>query len=381
MKKMPIPEFELNFDNAVTYHYDRFPPVQLDYAKLVHPLARATDAIARFDQMLKNMHNSEILLVPLRNQEAVISSRMEGTVSTMDEILRYEADHEEGTENSATARQEVIETILYGRALKAAVRAIEDGHPMSPWLVKALHARLLSFGRGVSKSPGEFKDEQNYLADKTKRNVRFVPISPEKLQEGIDNLFKYIEGSEHQILIKTAIAHVEFEALHPFKDGNGRIGRMLITLMLWKFGVISAPHFYISGYLEERKDEYIDSMRAVSKEDKWTEWCAFFLDALEKQAIRNLEIAENIRSLYDDMKKTFSDILSSKWSVNALDFVFTNPIFRNNKFTNASGIPTPTAARFARILLEKKLLVTLEEASGRRPALYMFEPLIQMVRV
>ncbi len=378
---MSILKSELNFNNAIDYHYDQFPPVDLNYAKLIAPLAAATDAIARFDQMLRNMHNSEILLAPLRSQEAVISSRMEGTVSTIDEILRYEADYEEGEEDSSKVRHEIVETILYRRALSTAVHAIEDGHQVSPWLIKALHSRLLSFGRGVSKSPGEYKNEQNYLADRTRKNILFVPISPERLEDGIDNLFKYMNESEHQILIKTAISHIEFEALHPFEDGNGRIGRMLIILMLWHSGVISAPHFYISGYLEENKDLYIDSMRAVSEKGDWTSWCVFFLNTLEKQAIRNLEIAESINVLYEDMKQRFSDTLASKWSVNALDFVFTNPYFRNNKFTNSSGIPASSAARFTRLLLDEDLLVTLEEPSGRRPALYMFEPLIQLVRV
>lgn len=376
-----MPHVELNFENAVNYHYDKFPPAKLDYEKLMEPIVRATDAIARFDQMLKNMHNGEILLAPLRNQEAVISSRMEGTVSTMDEILRYEADHEAGEEDTQNVRQEIIETLLYRRALTTAVDTMKEGQPMSPWLIKALHARLLSFGRGASKSPGQYKNEQNYLADKTKRNILFVPISPERLQDGLDSLFEYIENSTHQTLLKIAISHVEFEALHPFKDGNGRIGRMMITLLLWSHGVISAPHFYISGYLEEQKDLYIDSMRNVSLHNDWTSWCHFFLYALEKQAIRNLQIAENIRGLYDEMKQIFSDILASKWSVAALDFVFTTPVFRNSKFTNSSGIPSSTAARFSRILVEEGLLQIADQPSGRRAALYRFEPLMQLVRV
>lgn len=378
---MSINPSELNFDKAVNYHYDRFPPTELKYQELVKQLVKATDAVARYDQMLKNMHNSEILLAPLRNQEAVISSRMEGTVSTMDEILRFEADYEVNAEDSASVRSEVIETILYQRALKAAQLAIETGQPISQFLLKAAHQRLLSFGRGSSKSPGEYKTDQNYLADKTKRNILFVPISPEKLQEGMDKLFKYINESDDPALIKAAISHIEFEALHPFKDGNGRIGRMLITLLLWKSGVISAPHFYISGYFEENKDLYIDKMRAVSESDDWTGWCNFFLEAVEKQAIRNLEISENIHALYEHMKQEFSDALASKYSVNALDFVFTNPVFRNNKFTNKSGIPSSSAARFTRILLDKGFLLTVEEPSGRRPALYAFEPLLQLVRV
>jgi Fic family protein len=372
---------ELNLENAVNYHYDKFPPSSLDYGRFVGPLVKATDAVARYDQMLKNMHNSEILLAPLRNQEAVISSRMEGTVSTMDEILKYEADHDVEAGNTTNVRSEVIETILYQRALRATQRAMEEGYPLSQSLIKGIHQRLLSFGRGASRSPGKFKNEQNYIADKLKKNILFIPISPEKLQEGLDKLFQYIEQSTHPELVKTGITHIEFEALHPFKDGNGRIGRMLITLMLWASGTISAPHFYISGYLEDNRDLYIDTMKKVSEHSDWESWCIFFLEAIEQQAIRNLNIAENISTLYEEMKIEFSDALSSKWSVNALDFVFTNPVFRNNKFTTNSGIPTASAARFTRVLLEKNLIATLEEASGRRPALYSFEPLMKLVRV
>ena len=372
---------ELNLENAVNYHYDKFPPSSLDYGRFVGPLVKATDAVARYDQILKNMHNSEILLAPLRNQEAVISSRMEGTVSTMDEILKYEADYDVEMENATNVRSEIIETVLYQRALRATQQAMEEGYPLSQSLIKGIHQRLLSFGRGDSKSPGKFKNEQNYLADKLKKNILFIPISPEKLQEGLDKLFQYIEQSTHPALVKTGITHIEFEALHPFKDGNGRIGRMLITLMLWASETISAPHFYISGYLEDNKDLYIDIMRNVSEHGDWESWCIFFLEAVEQQAIRNLSIAENISVLYKEMKVIFSDALSSKWSVKALDFVFTNPVFRNNKFTTNSDIPTASAARFTRVLLEKNLIETVEEASGRRPALYSFEPLMKLVRV
>ena len=153
-----------------------------------------------------------------------------------------------------------------------------------------------------------------------------------------------------------------------FQDGNGRIGRMLITLLLWSSGTISEPYFYASGYLEEHKNEYINTMRNVSEKDDWESWCIFFLNAIEKQAIKHLDTAESIKNLYEEMKHVFSDTLSSKWSVNALDYIFTNPIFRNNRFTSKSGIPKrPTAARFARMLLDKELLRTIEESSGRRP--------------
>lgn len=371
---------EINLDNAVQYHYGKFPPKSFQYnEKLVNALMNANSAVARYDQMLKNMHNSEILLAPLRNQEAVISSRMEGTISTMDEILKYEADHED--DNDPSVRSDVIETILYQRTLKKTQEALEKGYPFSSSLIRQAHQGLLSWGRGALKSPGEYKTEQNYLADRAKKNILFVPISPEQLQSGLDNLFNYIENNEHTPLIKTAITHVEFEALHPFKDGNGRIGRMLITLMLWQSKLISSPHFYISGYMEEHKDMYIDKLREVSLHDNWEEWCIFFLEAVEQQAIRNLEVAESIRELYESMKQTCSELLNSKWCVQTLDFIFTNPFFRNNKFTQKSGIPPATAHKITKTLLENKILVEVEAASGRRSAMYSFEPLLEKVRV
>lgn len=371
---------QLNFENAIGYHHDKFPPLNIDLHLLMNDFGDAVDALARYDQMLKNMLNSEFLIAPLRKQEAILSSRMEGTISTMDEILQYEAEVEEDDDSSGFS-MDVIETILYQRALNSTQKNMEEGKGISSWLIRSAHQHLLSIGRGADKSPGEYKSEQNYLVDKTKRNVLFVPIEPEHLDAGLDRLFSYINTSEHHILIKAAISHLEFEALHPFKDGNGRVGRMLITLMLWQSKIISAPHFYISRYFEEHKDVYIDSMRDVSRTGDWTPWCKFFLNATAHQAKQNLEIAESIKDLYDEMKRQFSDLLSSKYSIQALDFIFANPIFKNNKFTNNSSIPSQTAHTFSKILLENGLLSVRRPASGRRPATYAFEPLIKLVRV
>jgi Fic family protein len=306
---------------------------------------------------------------------------MEGTISTMDEILKYTADESGDATNIPKYRSDVIETILYQRTLLNAQHALTDGYTISASMIKTIHQQLLSFGRGTKKSPGKFKTEQNYLADRLKNSILFVPISPEKLQDGLDLLFDYIENHPDPILIKTAVMHLEFEALHPFEDGNGRIGRMLITLFLWSKGLISQPHFYISGYMEENKNRYIDMMRNVSENGDWNQWCALFLTAVEAQANKNIEIAESIQTLYEQMKQVFADKLSSKWSIHALDYIFTNPIFRNNNFTTKAGIPPATAQRFTRILIEENLITTLEEASGRRSALYSFEPLMQLVRV
>lgn len=372
----------LNEKKAVKYHCGKFPPKDLNYGEvLIKPLLSATDSLARYDQMLKGLHNSEILLAPMRDQEAIISSRIEGTFSTIDEILRYEADSTGENDELSTTRDDVIETVLYRRALKGAQAAIEEGRPLSQSLIKGLHKQLLLYGRGSSKSPGEYKTEQNYLADKAKKEILFIPIAPEHLQSGMDALFDYIEKDDSPLLIRTALTHLEFEALHPFKDGNGRIGRMLITLMLWRYNMISAPHFYISKYFEEHKDKYIDMMRGVSENSDWESWCVFFLEAIKQQSEQNLSIAESITKLYEEQKHTFTKTLGTRWGVIALDYFFTKPIFRNNRFTSDSGIPFSTASRISRTLVSEGILRTVEESSGRRAAMYAYEPLLEIVRV
>ena len=371
----------LDLTEAVTYHYDGFPPVLEYSATIMRAVSKAAAALARYDQMLKGMHNSEILLAPLRSQEAVVSSRMEGTISTLDEVLRYEAEEEDNDGIADTHhRSEAIEVHLYSRAMRLAQRTLQDGAPLSPWLIRSTHKHLLGFGRGASMSPGEFKTDQNYLADRSRRKVLFVPISPERLNDGMENLFSFINDDETEILTRTALTHLEFEALHPFKDGNGRIGRMLIPLMLWQAGALSQPYFYMSGYFEQRRDEYIDKMRNVSANAEWVEWLLFFLAAIEDQANQNLSKAEEIRALYEDMKEDFRQRLSSQWSTTALDFMFTRPVFRNNIFTRKSGVPPQTAHRMARTLLDCGHLKIIDPASGRRPAMYAFEPLLAIVR-
>lgn len=372
----------LDTSHATHYHLGAFPPTGLDYPQLLPGLLDATAALARYDQMLAGLHNSEIFLAPLRGQEAVVSSRMEGTISTLDEILQLEAEYEnDDIEASREFRSDVIETALYRRALNAAQNRLEQSQPLSESLLKSIHRQLLSFGRGSHKSPGAYKREQNYIGERASRRVNFVPIAPEHLAAGMQALFRLIGDETMPMLLRTALAHAEFEALHPFEDGNGRVGRMLITLMLWQGGIIAAPHFYISRYFEDHKDEYLERLREVSASGDWLGWCRFFLRATQRQAIANLETARAIVEFYDDMKPRFAELLASRYAVTALDYLFTNPVFNNSRFTQRAGIPKQTAARFTRVLQQAGLLQVVREAAGRRPAIYRFEPLMERVRV
>jgi Fic family protein len=368
-----------DLSGMIDYHYGKFPPAELDLTRLIEPLARAQDAISRYDQMLISLPNSELLLAPLRQNEAVISSRMEGTISTVDEVMIYEADSEDDG-NAGPVRDDVVEVALYSAVLRRAQAAVAEGEPINEGLIKNAHRVLLSFGRGASKSPGQYKTEQNYIGDDWRKEIYFKPISPFQLQTGMESLLHFVEHSAMLPMFKVGVAHVEFESLHPFNDGNGRIGRLLITLLLWKYGLIHKPHFYISAFFEENKQEYLALMRKVSRDDDWTGWVGFFLEAIAKQAESNLNTAKRIMTLYDEMKGPFREISGSKWHLTAQDGIFENPIFKNSQLIKRTGIPKHVATRITRLLNESGMLRELRPASGRRGALFMFEPLMKIVR-
>lgn len=375
---MPLHIDDYDHSNVVDYHYGQFPPNALDLTKLIEPLARAQDSVSRYDQMLLSLPNSELLLAPMRHNEAVISSRMEGTISTVDEVMIYEADAED--DGKTDARSDAIEVFLYKEVLRRAQAAVSNGNPINEGLIKNAHRVLLSFGRGARKDPGEYKKEQNYIGDDRRKVLYFKPISPLQLQPAMSALLEFVEASEMLHFFKVAVAHVEFEALHPFNDGNGRIGRLLITLLMWKFGLIHKPHFYVSAYFEANKEQYIELMRNVSKDNDWTAWVAFFLDAIASQAETNLSTAQNIKELYEEMKEPFREMSGSKWHIAAQDSIFENPVFKNSQLIKRSGMPKHVAVRITRLLHEGGLLREVRPASGRRGAMYMFEPLMDIVR-
>lgn len=381
---MTGPLIDYDFSEAVAYHKGQFPPGILRFEELINPLSRAASALARYDTRLEGLHNKELLLAPLRNTEAVVSSRIEGTVATLDEVLKIQADADESGSDQADQtsgyREEAIEVFSYTRAMKYAQGLITDGLPICSRLIKEAHSRLLFFGRGADKTPGVYKKDQNYVVDKRRKKILFIPIGPGDLEDGIARLENYIHDERIDPLIQTAVTHVEFEALHPFKDGNGRLGRMLIPLNLWQKGKIHAPHFYVSGAIEERRDEYIDRLRATSADAEWTEWIIFFLEIIEQQANANVAITDRIATLYDEMRERFRVTLASQWSPVALDYIFGRPVFWNSSFTAGSGIPSQTAHRLSRTLIDNGLLTVLEPASGRRAALLAFTPLLDIVR-
>jgi Fic family protein len=310
-------------------------------------------------------------------RDAVVSSRMEGTISTLEEVLRLEAEAENEALSPA-ARNDALEVALYARALRQAEAGLREGYKLSETLIRNGHRTMLSHGRGAEKRPGEYRTQQTYIGDRRRQRIDFILISPEQLPAAMSSLVDYMCGDTEPIL-RTAIAHAEFEALHPFEDGNGRVGRMLIPLMLWQGGVLSAPHFFVADYFEKHKDEYVERLRNISATGDWTGWAAFFLAALNSQANDNIDLMGRIEALYAETRQRLRDILRTRWTAEALDYVFANPIFLNSRFTREAGIPKPTANDLTNKMVANGILRTLAPPSGRAPGLYAFQALIDLL--
>ncbi|WP_342077042.1 Fic family protein [Yoonia sp. SS1-5] len=206
-----------------------------------------------------------------------------------------------------------------------------------------------------------------------------VCFTPERLSQGMSDLVNFMGNTGVHPLLNAAVAHAEFEALHPFEDGNGRVGRILIPLMLWQKGILSAPHFFVSDYFEQNKDEYIERLRDVSATNEWNAWCAFFLNALHSQATTNIEVVGRIQAHYVEMGDRFRDVLRSPHFGAALDYMFARPIFWNNHFVETANAPTSTLRNYTSRLVQEGILSILVPPSGRAPGLYAFSSLLEII--
>lgn len=189
---------------------------------------------------------------------------------------------------------------------------------------------------------------------------------------------KYIAATDVDTLIQSAVTHAQFEILHPFNDGNGRIGRLLIPLFLFQKKALASPMFYLSEYLEANRNTYYLRLRAISDEGDWTGWIEFFLDAVKQQALENTDRVKRILGLYDSMKAQVTEITHSQYSPAILDAIFDRPIFQSADFVTRSGIPHATAKTALRKLREAGVLTTLREAAGSRPAVLAFAQLVNL---
>ena len=362
---------------AVHYHMGRFPPDdRLDWPKLVPFIGPATAAVARYDGMLAAIPNPSVLLAPLTTREAVLSSRIEGTQATMGEVLEFEAGQEP---ESAARRDDIGEVLNYRAAMRWAEEMLEK-LPLSLRVVREAHSVLLRGVRGEGKAPGEYRRAPNWIGPPgcSIDEATFVPIGADRLADAMSAWESYIHRNATDRLVQLAVLHAEFEALHPFLDGNGRLGRMLVPLFLWQHGLIRAPMFYISAFFEARRDAYYEGLLAIARDDDWTGWCRFFLQAVQAQAEDNLSRTQGIIDLYDNMKRRVDDLTRSRYAIRALDWIFERPIFRSTDFVTTAGVPEPTARRFLKLLIEAEILTVLWSGRGRRPSVLCFLELLSI---
>ena len=368
--------------NPVPYHLGQFPPSNdlLDWHQLIPLIGPANGALSRYDGLISAIPNADVLLSPLTTQEAVLSSRIEGTIVTMGEVLEIEAG---GNKNIGQTKIDDAEEVLnYRQALRFASDSVKE-RPLSLHLIRETHEVLLRGVRGRDTSPGEFRTMQNWIGARgcSIDEANFIPIPQEHLLGGLDRWETYLNNKEQlDPLVQLALIHLEFEAIHPFKDGNGRLGRMIIPLFLLQCGVLSSPSFYMSGYLETKKDEYMDRMRAVSKDGLWTEWCMFFLEGVVDQANQDQKKAQQIIDLHSRMHIEIAEQTRSQFAGLAAEFIFSRPVFSTSMFVNHSGIPRTSAIRILRSLRNgnNSILKIFRESSGRVPAIFAFTELLNI---
>lgn len=351
------------------------PLESIDWAAHVSLIGQANAALARYDGMLQSIINPEVLLSPLTTQEAVLSSRIEGTQASMEEVLEYEAAPKEHIESSKYA--DIQEIINYRRAMRMAVTRL-SGRPLCLNLFKELHSILLDSVRGRDRAPGEFRRIQNYIGPPgcSIEEATFVPPSPERVSPALDNWEKYLHSDEKDQLVQLAVVKAQFEIIHPFLDGNGRMGRMLIPLFLFEKGLLSSPMFYLSAYLEAQREVYYHRLQSVSAKGDWNGWISFFLRAVIEQAETNSRKTREILDLYDRMKQSLPEIIRSQYAVQAIDALFDRPVFQISDFINRSKIPEASARRILNGLRENGSVKDLRAGGGRRAAVLIFPELI-----
>ncbi|HMO75957.1 MAG TPA: Fic/DOC family N-terminal domain-containing protein [Sphingopyxis sp.] len=363
----------------VNYHFGKFPPRELDLGKLFPLVGPANAAVARYEGVLAGIPNPNVLLSPLTAREAVLSSKIEGTQVTLGEVLEFEAQGDlldESTPKKADAR----EVLNYRAALNEATRMMADGLPLSQRLIKSAHAVLMDGVRGRGKAPGEYRRIPNWIGPDgcIVEQARFVPPAADRIDDAMAAWETYIHADAPDRLVQLAIVHAEFESIHPFLDGNGRLGRLIIPLFLYAHGLLTRPNFYLSEYLEANREEYYDRMLSVSRDGDWTGWVSFFLQGIIAQAEVNTRKAQAILTLHQEKRDWVVEVTRSQYAVRALDWIFQRPIFRTPDFVKAAQIPGPTARGIVRSLRDNGMLQEIVAASGRTPAVFMFRELLNI---
>jgi Fic family protein len=355
---------------------ESLPLDNLDYKRLIGKVGEANASLARYDGLLPTVVKPEILLSPLTTREAVLSSKIEGTQATVDEVLQHEAGMSVNDESKENDIQEIKN---YRSTLIIAEKELEE-KPITLFLIRQMHGELMRSVRGENKDPGKFREIQNWIGEPgcPVEEATYIPPEPAIMKEYLQNLEGYIQGEDLDVLIQSAIVHAQFEIIHPFLDGNGRIGRLLIPLFLFYKKLLKRPMFYLSEYLESNRDTYYARLNGISTEGKWNEWVDFYLKAVREQGRRNAKRMEYILKLYEDVRIRIRDLTRSEYTNDILDSLFDKPLFRSSDIQKRTKIPKQTLMPIIKKLLNGNIIITIREAKGSSPAIFKFSQLLEI---
>lgn len=354
------------------------PPASLDLRSLIIPMSEAAQAIGELKGIGRTIANPSLLVRPLQRREAVSSSGMEGTYTTLSDLYLFEAGA-----GDAGKREDSREVLNYVRALESAIAELGN-LPISSRLIRNAH-RILLTGvqrhRGAAIEAGEFKRDQNWIGgDGRIETARFIPPPPPHVPDAIDDLATFINRENRNDippLVDAALAHYQFETIHPFADGNGRVGRMLITLMLIEREVLPQPLLYMSPWLERHKDTYIDLMFDVSRKNEWTPWIRFFLTGVAESALGTIRVVERLQDLQRRYRDQFSTARRSALIPKIIDLAFEQPIMTITGIAERTGVSYQSAANNVAPLVSAGVVREL----GSHPKLIIFGEILDALRL
>ena len=351
------------------------PPNVAWTARLASALGEASLALGELAGLGRSLPNPHLLIQPFLRREAVLSSRIEGTRASLSDLYAYEAVQLSLLEPSP----DVHEVYNYVRALEYGLRRL-DKLPLSLRLIREIHAELMRDVRGEHQTPGEFRRSQNWIGPPgcTLADAAFVPPPPPEMLESLDALERFLhQDTSLPALVTLALVHYQFEAIHPFLDGNGRIGRLLITLLLCAWDLLPEPLLYLSAYFEAHRQAYYDHLLAVSREGKWEDWLHFFLRGVVEQARDAVVRSRRLMDLQRQYREQFQDVRASALALRLVDHLFEAPVVTASTVRQVLGVTDRTAQ------LHISRLVTagiLREITGQaRNRVYRADGIVQAI--
>lgn len=343
-------------------------PLALSDASL-RRLDRATLALGRLDAIATFLPDPGLFLYSYVRKEAVLSSQIEGTQSSLSDLLVYELD-----EAAGVPFEDVIEVSNYVRALEHGLSRLREGFPLSNRLLRETHAVLLAHGRGADRSPGEFRRSQNWIGGTRPGNAHFVPAPFDQVEPCMADLERFLHASPPlgSTLVQAALAHAQFETIHPFLDGNGRVGRLLVTLLLHCGGALEQPLLYLSLYLKQNRRRYYELLDEVRLSGAWEAWLDFFFEGVEQTANGALRTARRLNDLLTEDRERVRGLGRAERAAGpALEALIERPVTTIGAVRIRANVSYPTASKAVQALA--KLGIVREVTGGRRDRVYAYD--------